>query len=247
MSNQYPNPPFEQNRPAQHPQGFVPPQPRLPDPFPPQPPKKHTARNIVIGAVVGIFLLIGSCTAIIGGAASSIDTSTEPSSAAPSIDNGPTPDPITTPTNKPTQPAPTAKATQPAKPSPKPTVKPKPVVYKKLTSREWAKVAKSPGAHTGEAYIVYGVVTQFDSATGDDQFRADVGGVRQRPSYGFVNYPTNTLMTNFSGDVSDLVEDDLFTAKVIVLGSFSYDTQIGGNTTVPQLQVMSLSVTGNLS
>jgi hypothetical protein len=130
--------------------------------------------------------------------------------------------------------------------TPKPSAKPKPVVYKKLTARGWAKIAKSPDAHAGEAYIVYGRVSQFDSATGDDQFRADVDGVKHQVEYGYVDYPTNTLMTNIMGDVSDLVEDDLFTAKVVVIGAYSYDTQIGGETTVPQLSIISIKVTGNV-
>jgi len=80
----------------------------------PQPPKKHTARNVIIGITVGIFLVIGGCTAIIGGALSSVDT-TPPGEVARSVDTGPSPDPIITPTNKPSVPKTTApKATQPS-------------------------------------------------------------------------------------------------------------------------------------
>lgn len=213
-------------------------------PTPPPPKKKHVLRTvlIVVGSVFAVLILIGIL------APSDPDTSSSPGAVATTADNGPTPDPITTPTNKPAAPKTTAKPS--AKPSPKPTAAPKttaaPTVYKKLTARQWAKIAKSPDDHAGEAYTVYGHVTQFDSATGSGQFRADVDGVRHAVEYGYVDYPTNTLMTNFSGDVSDLVEDDLFTAKVIVLGAYSYDTQIGGETTVPQLSVMSIKVTGSV-
>lgn len=149
-------------------------------------------------------------------------------------------------------PKPAAKPT--ADNSPKPTVAPKTTTapktskttYKKLTARQWAKIAKSPDDHIGEAYVVYGRVTQFDAATGEDAFRADVDGVKHKVSYGFVDYPTNTVLTNLSADVSDLVEDDLFQANVQILGSLSYDTQIGGETTVPNLSVISLKVIGSV-
>jgi len=131
--------------------------------------------------------------------------------------------------------------TGPAKPSTAPatsaTPKPKPVTYEKITAREWKKLAKNPDAYAGKAYIVYGVITQFDSATGDDTFRADVDGVRHSDRY---DYETNTILTNISGDVSDLVEDDLFQANVIVVGSYSYETTLGGDMTVPMLNVMKI-------
>jgi len=144
---------------------------------------------------------------------------------------------------------------QPAKPTASPSTKPstvpkptaKATTYKKLTAREWAKIAKSPDDHAGESYVVYGKVTQFDAATGADAFRADVDGVRHKVEYGYVTYPTNTVLTNASGDVSDLVENDLFQANVVVLGSMKYDTQIGGETTVPNLQVVLMKVIGSVS
>lgn len=209
----------------------------------PKPPKKHRARNVGIIAAAGLVGVVILAAAFADPAAEA-PTSVTTRSTTP-VDNGPTPDPVTTPTNKPVKPSASASPAAPKTTQP-PVPKPKPVVYKKLTARQWAKIAKSPDSHRGETYIVYGKVTQFDSATGDDQFRADVDGVKHKVEYGYVDYPTNTLMTNISGDVSDLVEDDLFTAKVAVVGAYSYDTQIGGETTVPQLSVMSISVTGSV-
>jgi hypothetical protein len=191
---------------------------------------------LVLGGLTGVAII---AIALSPSEESSSETATKPSTVVTTT----APKTITTPTNKQAAPKTTVK------PSPKPTVAPKttaaaPTVYKKLSARQWAKIAKAPDAHAGEAYIVYGHVAQFDSATGDDQFRADVDGVRHAVSYGYVDYPTNTLMTNVLADLSDLVDDDLFTAKVIVLGSYKYDTQIGGETTVPWLSVMSIKVTG---
>jgi hypothetical protein len=61
------------------------------------------------------------------------------------------------------------------------------------------KIAKDPEAHKGETIIVYGQVRQFDSATGTDSFRASVDGVVHKPSYGYVDYETNTVLTSPGG------------------------------------------------
>ena len=86
---------------------------------------------------------------------------------------------------------------------------------------------------------MYGVVTQFDAATGDDAFRADVGHKNMADSY---DYEINTLLNGSTAQLRNLVEDDEFRASVTVMGSFSYDTQIGGSTTVPLLQVDAIKV-----
>ena len=230
---------------GQNPQFQPTPQPRPDLPYSGhQPPKKkRTGRTVAIvgGSIFGGLVILG----VIGSFLPDNTVQTADSAPLPNVVTtttaAPSPEPVVTPTVKPKPAATTSKPV-----APKTTAAPKPIVYKKLTKREWAKIAKSPDSHAGEAYTVYGVVTQFDSATGDDQFRADVDGVKHAPSYGFVDYPTNTLMTNITGDVSELVQDDLFTAKVIVIGSFSYDTQIGGETTVPQLSIISIKVTGSV-
>lgn len=115
-----------------------------------------------------------------------------------------------------------------------PPPKPKPKTYKALTAREWKLIAKNPDAYKGKTYVVYGVVTQFDSATGDDTFRADIGHKNMAEAY---DYETNTLLTGTADQLKNIVEDDEFRANVTVMGSFSYDTQLGGNTTVPLLQI----------
>lgn len=86
---------------------------------------------------------------------------------------------------------------------------------------------------------MYGRVTQFDAATGTDTFRADVAHRRMAEKY---DYETNTMLSGSESDLANLVEDDIFRANVMVLGSYSYDTQIGGSTTVPLLQVDSIKV-----
>jgi hypothetical protein len=92
---------------------------------------------------------------------------------------------------------------------------------------------------------VYGIVTQFDAATGTMAFRANVSGVRQSAYY---NYTDNCVFVAAAGEESklaDVVQGDLFVAEVTVSGSFSYDTQIGGNTTVPSFVIATIVVTGH--
>jgi hypothetical protein len=114
--------------------------------------------------------------------------------------------------------------------------------HRTVNAHEWQVIAKDPDAHEGERIIVYGRVTQFDAATGDDTFRASVDGVA-RPGYEYA-YDTNTMLSGDASALRDIVNDDLFRAEVTVAGSLSYDTQIGGTTTVPRLTVDTIKVTG---
>lgn len=121
---------------------------------------------------------------------------------------------------------------------PKPTPAPSSTTYAKLTARQWLKIAKDPDAYAGKTYIVHGVVTQFDAATGRSTFRANVDGVKHELSY---DYPTNTIMDDGGADLDDLVEDDQFTARVRVDGGHTYSTALGGITTAPRLIVHRLT------
>jgi hypothetical protein len=105
-------------------------------------------------------------------------------------------------------------------------------------------IAKDPDAHIGERYIVYGVVTQFDAATGPEEFLAYVDGIWHADGY---EYPTNTDLVGESVMFEQMVEGDVFTAKIEMIGACTYDTQIGGSTTAPQLQVDSITVTAAAS
>ena len=109
-----------------------------------------------------------------------------------------------------------------------------------VSSRTLAKIVKNPDKYKGKVLVVYGQVTQFDSATGTDTFLADVAN-RNTMSYGYFD-GENAMFTGKESKLDDLVEDDVFHATVTVTGSFSYDTQIGGNTTVPLFLVNQIKV-----
>lgn len=199
------------------------------EPQPPSPPPAKRGKGLfVLGGVAGALILVFGGVAI-GAAVAAPETpvAAQPSATVPTTES--TPAALSTTT--------TATATTPPA-----TTKPaatKPPSYKKLSARDWKKIAKTPDEHIGEHLVVYGVVTQFDAATGDDGFLANADGVRHSEPY---DYETNTLFSGGPNDLSDLVEDDEFRAKVTVIGSYSYDTQIGGNTTAPQLSVESIEV-----
>jgi hypothetical protein len=116
----------------------------------------------------------------------------------------------------------------------------KPVEAVKVTEREWAKVVKDPDAYSGQRYIIYGQVTQRDSATGTDTFRAETAHTLTT-EYGFYQ-GADTVLTGTKKDLSELVEGDVFRATVTVIGSFDDDTNMAGNTTVPYLTVDKLKV-----
>lgn len=188
---------------------------------------------IVTYVLAGILLV---STAGIAGESGTPTTAVSPTVAGTN-DPAPASTYSRTPTAEPTTEEPTEEATT-QEPKPQPTV------YKALTSRKWKKIAKDPDAYAGEIYVVYGQVTQFDAATGTDMFLADVGGVRDPCDYDICLYPTNTILTGDESRLEKLVEDDVFRAKITVLGSQSYETQIGGETTVPSLQVDRVKVLG---
>jgi hypothetical protein len=191
-------------------------------------PKKKRFGWAPLAAIVGLAVggALGSATNDTGGTASPMATVTvTATAAAPSkAAKKPSPEPTKT-----TKPAPKKK-----EPEAQPAVR--------VSKRQWAKIVKKPESYKGDQYIIYGQVTQFDSATGDDNFLADTAH-RNTMSYGFFD-GENTLLTGNAKQLDDLVEDDIFRASVTVLGKMDYDTQIGGNTTVPLLEVNSLKVIG---
>jgi hypothetical protein len=119
-----------------------------------------------------------------------------------------------------------------------------PASYATISKRTFAMVAKNPDHYVGKKYVIFGRVTQFDAATGDDQFRADTAGQQSADWY---DYDVNSLVMGDATMLSNVVEDDIVKMYVEVVGSFSYDTQIGGSTTVPAFKVNIVKVIGSSS
>ncbi|MFB2573522.1 hypothetical protein [Micrococcus sp. IITD107] len=128
-------------------------------------------------------------------------------------------------------------------PEPTPTEEPEPVEadpsdYEKLTARDLALITKDPDAHMGRQVQVYAHITQFDAATGDCIFRGNASQANMADTW---DYEHNSMFMAETGigceALSDFVGDDQVHVLATVLMSMSYDTQIGGSTTVPVYQI----------
>jgi hypothetical protein len=151
--------------------------------------------------------------------------------AAPTEAPAATPEPTAEPTPEPTP-----------DPTPAPTPKPTKVEYKKLPDRSWAKLVKAPDDYIGRTYQVWACVTQFDAATGPDTFRGEASNKKRE--YWFLD-GENALFTGDVRQLNDIVQDDVVVMNVSSLGSFTYDTQIGGETTVPWFSVAKITRKGS--
>jgi hypothetical protein len=144
----------------------------------------------------------------------------------------PTPLPTPSPTPAPT-PIPTA--------SPAPTPAPTPLSYSSLNARDWALVMKDPGAYIGKALSVWGCITQFDAATGTARFLG-----RSSPAK-LTYWYSDGHSAFFNGDkalLAPFVKGDVVVMDLVVLGAYSYDTQAGGNTTVPNFRIATITNKG---
>jgi hypothetical protein len=146
-------------------------------------------------------------------------------------------------------PVPTAEPTpEPtAEPTPEPTAEPTPVptprlTYAKLSSRAWAKLVKAPDNYIGKGYQIWACISQFDAATGLDSFRGQAS--YHKLTYWYTD-GANTIFTGDESRLSDFVQDDVVVMNVIGAGSYSYDTQAGGNTTVPAFLISKITRKGS--
>jgi hypothetical protein len=98
--------------------------------------------------------------------------------------------------------------------------------------------------YTGKGYLVWACITQFDAATGDDSFRAQAGYTDLLYWY---TDGDNAIFTGDAGKLAAFVQNDVVYMHVIGAGSTTYDTTLGGSTTVPTFQVTSITRKGTCS
>lgn len=108
-----------------------------------------------------------------------------------------------------------------------------------LTERDLALLVKEPDANTGKTIVIFAKITQFDAATGDCVFRANVAHQKMENSW---DYSENAVFGGEGGKagcsaLKGFVAEDEVRITATSLGSVSYETQIRGNTTVPAFRV----------
>ncbi|KNA92856.1 DUF2510 domain-containing protein [Gordonia sp. w5E2] len=113
--------------------------------------------------------------------------------------------------------------------------------YQATDSRGWQLVAKNPDSHVGEKYVIYGHVTQADAAMGSSTIRADTDGAQ----VDYYEMNINTIAKAGAATFVDIVEDDLVTMWIVVKGSKTYDTTVGGSVTAPEVEVNIIETTGS--
>ena len=204
-----------------------------------RPSSRMSGRRVAVVAVVAL-IAIGGIGSALGSPSGTAAPSPRPSSGGvavlPSTTPSPTPQPAT-PTPGLT-PEPTPDPTP--EPTPEPTIKP--VSYTKLSSRAWSKLIKAPDDYLGRGYYVWACITQFDAATGTDTFRGDAS--YKKLEYWSL-YGENSFFLGTESQLEDFVTDDIVYMKVTSLGSYTYDTSIGGSLTVPMFSVDSISRKGS--
>lgn len=100
-----------------------------------------------------------------------------------------------------------------------------------ISERDLAIIARDPDAHTGENYIVYGHVTQFDPFTGRCGLRMNSS---EAPQAAWYDYEHNTILV--SGDFEsecpefdEVLQDDEIKVWVTIGGAYDYKTTLGGS------------------
>ena len=146
---------FNANQTPQQPSPYQAPQP---GPFPqPQPPyfpprKSHKLRTVAIVIGASFVGLIGLAALV-----PNSDPQSTPPAAVQTVDNGPTPDPITTPTNKPSVVEPTTQA-----PAPKPTK-----TAPKMTAGQEQAIGSAEQYLSFTAFSRKGLIKQLSSEYGE--------------------------------------------------------------------------------
>ena len=107
------------------------------------------------------------------------------------------------------------------------------------------QIEKNPDGLEGECFVMYGRIVQFDSNTGPCSFHANISRNQSsrwwdydiRSTFG---YEDNEFLSTIRQDCPELDRidgDDFIKVWGTVLGSFSYDTSIGGSNTVPSFKI----------
>ncbi|MBM4686266.1 hypothetical protein GS532_21280 [Rhodococcus hoagii] len=114
--------------------------------------------------------------------------------------------------------------------------------YQALTPRDYALITKDPTKHIGERIVVFGEISQFDSATGPNLFMANTAAEQASDYWGL---ETSAVVTGKPGLFDDVVADDVVKIWATVTGDWTYDTALKVPRTVLSLQANMIEVIPN--
>jgi hypothetical protein len=116
-----------------------------------------------------------------------------------------------------------------------------PATYEAITPREFALLVKNPDASIGRKVVLYGLVTQFDTGTGQDSFRARTGAE-------IGDYRQNSIFYAKDPSIlSQVVARDAVTIWCKGNGTETYKTTHNGVETVPKFWVNIIKDAGSTS
>ncbi len=107
------------------------------------------------------------------------------------------------------------------------------------------QVVKNPDAVKGQVFVLVSEITQFDGATGTCAFRGYWDNSQHEYSFDYAG--DNAFFTSGDGEsncpiLAGIDQNDVVRLTVRGAGTYSYDTQAGGNTTVPSFDVLKVEV-----
>ena len=113
---------------------------------------------------------------------------------------------------------------------------PTPQTFLPITQEAWVEIAKDPDAAKGRAIVVYAYITQFDANTGPSNFLANAGPTQPTSEF---ELATGAWFVGNKFALSGVKQGDILKIQAEVLGSYTYDLQVGNTNTVPRLSISS--------
>ena len=126
-------------------------------------------------------------------------------------------------------------------PRPAPSFK-LPKSYAKLAKADWAKALDGADKTVAKGYQVWACITQFDTATGRESFRA-AASYRKEPSWS--RLATNAYFNGTEKQLAPISPGDVVQMNVVGLGAFAYPTKANGTTTLPTFYVTKIAKKGS--
>ena len=107
------------------------------------------------------------------------------------------------------------------------------------------QVLKNPDGLEGECFVLHARIVQFDSATGPCSFHADIArnysadwwDYDNRSTFGYANNEIASSLIINCPQLDNIDVDDYVKVWATVLGSYTYETTLGGSNTVPSFRI----------